>query len=189
VPDDIDFETKPEIALQQVRWAWEVGLPRGAVLPGKPLAPSLAESWTVSPDALIYEFLLREDAKFHNGEAVTAEDVKFSFERYRGTGRPRHPFTTGQGQTVLAAAGHPNGFDAGECYCDATYANLAEAVLNNPQAVGIHAKLRPPERAAFFKEYSEKKLKNIIQGGSGAFGWSDCWTRLFRTVRGRQPEG
>ena len=32
VPDDIDFETKPEIALQQVRWACEVGLPRGVVL-------------------------------------------------------------------------------------------------------------------------------------------------------------
>ena len=32
MPDDIDFETKPEIALQQVRWACEVGLPRGVVL-------------------------------------------------------------------------------------------------------------------------------------------------------------
>ena len=32
VPDDIDFETRPEIALQQVRGACEVGLPRGVVL-------------------------------------------------------------------------------------------------------------------------------------------------------------
>jgi peptide/nickel transport system substrate-binding protein len=54
-------------------------------MPGKPLAPSLAESWTVAPDGLIYEFLLRKGAKFHDGEAVTAEDVKFSFERYHGT--------------------------------------------------------------------------------------------------------
>src|SRR5262245_2928573 len=54
-------------------------------MPGKPLAPSLAESWTASEDGLSYEFVLRNDAKFHNGEPVTAEDVKFSFERYRGT--------------------------------------------------------------------------------------------------------
>jgi peptide/nickel transport system substrate-binding protein len=71
---------------------------------------------------------------------------------------------------LLADAGHPNGFDAGEYYCDTTYANLGEAVLNNLQAVGIRAKLRPLERAAFFKGYSEKKHKNIIQGASGAFG-------------------
>ena len=53
-------------------------------MPGKPLAPSLAESWSVSPDGLVYEFVLRRGVKFHNGEPVTAEDVKFSFERYRG---------------------------------------------------------------------------------------------------------
>src|SRR3989475_5843304 len=53
-------------------------------MPGNPLAPSLAESWSVSPDGLVYDFVLRKGVKFHNGEPVTAEDVKFSFERYRG---------------------------------------------------------------------------------------------------------
>jgi peptide/nickel transport system substrate-binding protein len=53
-------------------------------MPGKNLAPSLAESWTVSPDGLVYEFVLRRDARFHNGDPVTAEDARFSFERYRG---------------------------------------------------------------------------------------------------------
>jgi len=46
--------------------------------------PSLAESWTTSPDGLTYEFVLRKGARFHNGDPVTAEDVKFTFERYRG---------------------------------------------------------------------------------------------------------
>src|SRR5215475_15089226 len=53
-------------------------------MPGKPMAPSLAESWSVSADGLTYEFLLRPGVRFHNGDPVTADDVKFSFERYRG---------------------------------------------------------------------------------------------------------
>src|SRR5215468_12756016 len=53
-------------------------------MPGKGMAPSLAESWSVSPDGLVYEFVLRKGVKFHNGELVSADDVKFSFERYRG---------------------------------------------------------------------------------------------------------
>jgi peptide/nickel transport system substrate-binding protein len=53
-------------------------------LPGKNMAPCLAESWRESPDGLTYEFKLREGLTFHNGDPFTAEDVKFSFHRYRG---------------------------------------------------------------------------------------------------------
>ncbi len=53
-------------------------------LPGQPKAPGLAESWSVSKDGLVYEFVLRKGALFHNGEPVTADDVKFSLDRYRG---------------------------------------------------------------------------------------------------------
>jgi peptide/nickel transport system substrate-binding protein len=349
-------------------------------MPDQPLAPSLAESWSLSDDGLTYEFVLRKGAKFHNGDAVTAEDVKFSFERYRGTsynmlkdrmaavetpdpqrvrfklkqpwsdfltfyasatgagwivpkkyvekvgedGYKKAPvgagpykfvsFTPGveltleafdqywrktpsvkrlvfrtipdestrlaalkrgdvdivysirgelaedlqrtkgltlkpvyppgtfwlyfadqwdpkspwhdqrvrlaaslaiDGKTInealtlgyskltgsiipdsfeyywqppapmydpakakqlLTDAGYPQGFDAGEYFCDISYANLAEAVLNNLQALGIHTKLRPLERASFFKGYAEKSYKNLIQGASGAFG--NAATRL-----------
>lgn len=349
-------------------------------MPGQPAAPSLAESWSVSKDGLVYEFVLRKRARFHNGEPVTAEDVKFSFERYRGTAHktlkdrvaavealdparvrfrlkqpwpdfltfyssasgagwivpkkyvekvgdegfkkapvgagpykfvsftpgvelvleafdqywrktpsvkrlvfrvisdeatrlaalkrgevdivysvrgelaeelqrtaglslkpaviqapfwlyfpdqwdPKSPwhdrrvrlaaslaidrptinqaltlghsrltgniipssfeffwqppaptYNAARSKQLLAEAGYPGGFDAGEYFCDASYANLAEAVVNNLQAVGIRVRLRPLERAAFFSAYSEKKLKNIIQGASGAFG--NAATRL-----------
>jgi peptide/nickel transport system substrate-binding protein len=349
-------------------------------MPGQPTAPSLAESWSVSKDGLVYEFVLRKGSRFHNGEPVTAEDVKFSFERYRGTANktlkervaavetpdparvrfrlkqpwpdfltfyasasgagwivpkkhvekvgdeafkkapvgagpykfvsftpgvelvleafdqywrktpsvkrlvfrvisdestrlaalkrgevdivysvrgelaeelkrtaglslkpaviqapfwlyfpdqwdPKSPwhdrrvrlaaslaidrptinqaltlgyskltgniipssfeffwqppapsYSAARAKQLLAEAGHPNGFDAGEYFCDTSYANLGETVTNNLQAVGIRVKLRPLERAAFFAAYSEKKLKNIIQGASGAFG--NAATRL-----------
>jgi peptide/nickel transport system substrate-binding protein len=349
-------------------------------MPGQPLAPSLAESWTGSEDGSVYEFVLRKDAKFHNGDPVTAEDVKFSFERYKGashdliknrvaeieTPDPQHvrfklkapwpdfltfyatasgagwivpkeyvekvgvdgfkkapvgagpykfvsfkpgvelvleafdqywrktpsverlvfrsipeettrlaalqrgevdivysirgelaeelqrtpgltlkpvvppaPFwiyfadqwdakspwhderlrraasfaldrkamndaitlgyskITGsiipysfdffwqppsptydpaKAKELLAEAGHPDGFDAGDFYCDSSYSNVAEAALDNFQAAGIRLKLRPLERAAFVEAYSNKKLKNLILGGSGAFG--NAATRL-----------
>ena len=52
--------------------------------PGHKMGPSLAESWKESPDGKTYEFKLRPGLKFHNGDPVTTEDVKFSFERYKG---------------------------------------------------------------------------------------------------------
>ena len=53
-------------------------------MPGNLMAPSLAESWTVSADQRVYEFKLREGVKFHNGDPFTAEDVRFSFQRSKG---------------------------------------------------------------------------------------------------------
>jgi peptide/nickel transport system substrate-binding protein len=54
--------------------------------PGFKMGPSLAESWKESPDGRMYEFKLRRGLKFHNGDPVTSEDVKWSFERYKGAG-------------------------------------------------------------------------------------------------------
>src|SRR5215813_1410404 len=349
-------------------------------LPGNPLAPSLAESWTLSADGLAYEFVLRNGGRFHNGDPVTAEDVKFSFERYRGaasktfkervsavetagatrvrfrlkepwpdfltfyssaTGAgwivpkkylekvgddgfkkapigagpyrfvafnpglelvleaneqywrkvpsvkrlvikavpdeatrlamlkrgeadviyllqgelaeevkrtptltlkptaivsthwlvfldqwdpkspwldrrvrlaanhamnrqavnealtlgfsritwsiipasfdffwqpPAYAFDPGRAKQLLAEAGYPNGFDAGDLWCEPPTATMSEALMGYLQAVGIRVKLRPLERAAFFKAYQEKKLKNLAYGISGAFG--NAATRL-----------
>src|SRR5215813_3380737 len=83
---------------------------------------------------------------------------------------PKIPYDPAAARQLLAEAGFRGGFNGGEYYCDASYANLAEAALNSLAEVGIRLKLRPIERAAFTKEYGEKKYRNIIQGGSGAFG-------------------
>ena len=45
------------------------------------LTPDLAESWSVSPDGTVYTFKLRQNAKFHDGRPVTAQDVVYSWER------------------------------------------------------------------------------------------------------------
>src|SRR3954453_24256174 len=53
-------------------------------MPGHPAEPCLADSYAASPDGMTHTFVLRAGVTFHSGEPVTAEDVKFSFQRYRG---------------------------------------------------------------------------------------------------------
>jgi peptide/nickel transport system substrate-binding protein len=55
-------------------------------LPGERMGNALATSWSESSDGLTYTFTLRPGLKFHNGDPCTAEDVQFSFARYKGTG-------------------------------------------------------------------------------------------------------
>jgi len=47
-------------------------------MPGNVNAPCLAQSWSMSEDGLSWDFVLRYGVKFHDGEPITAEDVKFS---------------------------------------------------------------------------------------------------------------
>ncbi len=89
---------------------------------------------------------------------------------------PSPVYDPDKAKQLLAEAGYPKGFDAGEYTCDSSYANLGEAVVDNLQAVGIRVRLRPLERAAFFEGYGNKKFKNLISSGSGAFG--NAATRL-----------
>src|SRR5437762_2718927 len=89
---------------------------------------------------------------------------------------PEPIYDVAKAQQLLAAAGHPEGIEAGAFYCDAAFSNIGEAIANNLREAGIRANLRPIERAAFFKSYSEKKYKNLIMAGSAAFG--NAATRL-----------
>ncbi|MGH7307644.1 MAG: ABC transporter substrate-binding protein [Candidatus Rokuibacteriota bacterium] len=99
---------------------------------------------------------------------ITGSIIPSSFEFYRPA--PLTAYDPAKARQLLAEAGHPQGFDAGDYYCDASYSNLGEAVVNYFKAVGIRAQLRPLERAAFFAQHGEKKLRNIVQASSGAFG-------------------
>ncbi|PYM40420.1 MAG: hypothetical protein DME12_15700 [Candidatus Rokuibacteriota bacterium] len=83
---------------------------------------------------------------------------------------PSYPYDPAKARQLLAEAGYPNGLDAGEYFCETAFSTIGEAVVNDLQAVGIRTRLRPLERAAFFKGYADKRFKNLIQGLSGAFG-------------------
>src|SRR5579871_6324726 len=48
--------------------------------------PGVAERWDVSPDGLVYTFHLRADAKWSNGDPVTADDFVYSFHRILSPG-------------------------------------------------------------------------------------------------------
>lgn len=48
------------------------------------LIKAIASDYTISEDGLVYTFTLRDNVKFHNGDTVTAEDVKYSLERVSG---------------------------------------------------------------------------------------------------------
>src|SRR5438034_1219991 len=71
---------------------------------------------------------------------------------------------------LLAEAGYPNGFDAGELTPIPPFFTVGEAVLNSLQAIGIRARMRTMERAPFLSAWREKKLRGLVVVAVGASG-------------------
>jgi len=86
------------------------------------------------------------------------------------------PYDPARAKQLLAAAGHPSGFDAGDFYPYPPYISMGEAVAGYLQAVGIRSRIRTMERAAFLTAWREKKLRGVVVGISGTAG--NAATRL-----------
>src|SRR5215468_3712461 len=118
---------------------------------------------------------------------ITGSIIPRSFDFYWQP--PVHPFDPTKAKQLLAEAGYPNGFEAGDLWCDAATSPAAEAILTYLHAVGIKTKLRPLERAGFMKEYQEKKLKNLIYSLSGIFGNAATRIEVFTASSGMYAYG
>ena len=91
-----------------------------------------------------------------------------------------HKHDPKRARDLLAEAGHPNGFDAGELAAAPPYTTAGEAIVNDLAKVGIRMRLRSMERAAYLSAWRDKKLKGVVLGGLGAGG--NAATRLEALV-------
>lgn len=155
--------------------------------PGTPdLVPSLAESFTVSPDGQTYTFKLRKGVKFSNGREVVPADVKYSIER------AVNPKTQGPGAGFFGAIAGFDEFSAGKADglagIETPDANTVVFKLSRPDATFLHvlainfASVVPKEAVeAAAGDFGKKPV------GSGTFVLKD-WVIGQKLVFARNPD-
>src|SRR4029434_4779374 len=97
---------------------------------------------------------------------------------------PPDPYDPKQAKVLLAEAGYPNGFDAGDFTPYPPYNGMGEATANNFAAVGIMVRVRVMERAAFLSAWRDKKLRNVFVGATGAAGNASTRIEPYATAKG-----
>jgi peptide/nickel transport system substrate-binding protein len=91
-----------------------------------------------------------------------------------------HPYDPAKAKQLLAEAGYPNGFDAGDLYPWPPYSSMGEAVGGYLGAVGIKVRIRTMERAAFYSALESKKLKGLCVCINAVYG--NAASRMSQTV-------
>src|SRR5436309_13181164 len=100
-----------------------------------------------------------------------------------------HPYDPQKAKQLLADAGYPRGFDAGEMTPIPGFATIAEAAMNYLNTVGIRVRLRQMERATFYAAWQEKKLRGLFLVGAGNAGNAASRVEAFVYSKGSYAYG
>jgi peptide/nickel transport system substrate-binding protein len=99
------------------------------------------------------------------------------------------PYDPVKAKQLVAEAGYPGGFDAGEFAAIPGFPTVAEAVVNDLKAVGINVRMRPMERAAFYAAWQEKKLRGLFMTAAGNSGNAASRVETFIQSKGAYAYG
>ncbi|HET9926067.1 MAG TPA: ABC transporter substrate-binding protein, partial [Methylomirabilota bacterium] len=102
---------------------------------------------------------------------------------------PPPAYDPAQARKLLAEAGYPNGFDAGDLTPFPPFFSLAEAIGGYLQAVGIRTRLRTMERATFLTAWREHKIKGVIMGLGAPAGNAATRIEVYVTKSGIYSSG
>jgi len=95
-----------------------------------------------------------------------------------------HPYDPKRARALLAEAGYPNGFEAGDLTPYPPYFGMGEAIASYFAAVGIKTRLRTMERAALLSAWRDRKLRGVFIGATGTAGNASTRLEAFATSKG-----